>query len=109
MNEFTSALFAPESDKQKKLAKFVDEQLPSTLAVMEKKISEGNSGFLVGNSLTRVDLFQTTVLEFICSKAPPVSGVVSLDILSKYPKVASLRDRVRAIPAVAEWNKSHNQ
>ena len=105
-NLFISNNNAPEADKPARWAKYLSENLHATLAIFEKKISLNKSVFLVGDSLTALDLAITTFLDmhFITYK------ITSEEVLlADFPLVRSNRNMVRAVPAIATWNKAHDQ
>jgi hypothetical protein len=57
-----------EKDEKKKVedeTRFFDKILPNNLGFFEKKLIENESGFLIGDSLTWVDLFLFFSLDFI--------------------------------------------
>ena len=71
-----------------------------------KKLSEildvNGSGFLVGKSVTFVDL---SVVVFLNG----LEFYYKLNLLADYPSVQGLVDRVEAIPEIKKWNTQHGK
>jgi len=80
--------------------KFGEEQLPASLALLEKLLTDNQGGdkYFVGDELTWLDLQYSTFNKWISH-----SGVENP--LVKFPKLAALKERIESIPKVAEWIK----
>jgi len=93
--------FFRETDEGKKAAakqKFIEEQLPVSLDNLEKLLRENKSGddFLVGDELTWADLGLLVLIDWL--------KVFGADAeIGKRPKLDALRNRVEAVPKIAEW------
>jgi glutathione S-transferase len=90
-----------ETDETRKAAlkkKFLEEQLPTSLAGLESilKANHNGDGFFVGTELTWADLAILGLGDFL--------GVFQADSqLANYPKLTALRERVSKVPKIAEW------
>ncbi|CAJ0581270.1 unnamed protein product, partial [Mesorhabditis spiculigera] len=60
-----------------------------------RQLKENGSGFLVGKTITWVDLLLSTHLETFTSLKP--------DYIEKYPELQEFLKRVHAIPEIAAW------
>ena len=109
-NNLVMAIFAPDADKLVKVAKYLDEYLPASLTFFENKLAANKSGFLIGDSLTAVDLFVASTLDKIITHKV-FDNVISSEeaALAKFPLLKALRHKVRAVPEVQAWNKAHDQ
>jgi glutathione S-transferase len=93
--------FAFETDETRKAPlkkKFLEEQLPTSLAGLESilKANHGGDGFFVGTELTWADLailIVTDVMGYFGEESQ----------LANYPKLKALRERVSKVPKIAEW------
>jgi len=90
-----------EKDEAKKAAdkkKYVEEQLPSFLALLEKLLKENHGGdqFIVGTELTWADL---AFIHFLCWVDMAEAG----DQVAKYPKLKALRAKVEGLPKIKAW------
>jgi len=94
-------LFFMEKDEAKKAEakkKFVEEQLPASLALLEALLVANNGGdkFFVGTEVTWADI---AFMNFVQWTA--MGGAVNP--LTKFPKLTALDDRVKKIPKIAAW------
>jgi len=93
------AIFRSTDDEKKAEAKkkFIEEQLPASLTLLEGLLSANHGGekFFVGEELTWVDLAFLTYVDWLVH--------VSESPLAKHPKLAALVERVEKIPRIAEW------
>ncbi|XP_058788916.1 glutathione S-transferase-like [Phymastichus coffea] len=90
--------FQKEDDlfkKEEKKAKFVKETIPLFLNKFEKTIAQ-NNGFAVGSTTTWADFVFAVALE----NFEQMFGSAALE---HYPNLRGLKQRVHAIPAIAEW------
>jgi glutathione S-transferase len=90
-----------ETDDAKKaelVKNFIEEHLPKTFVGLENilKTNDGGDGFFVGSALTWADLSF-----FVATESLERVGAAS--VLSNYPKLVALQQRVRTVPQVAEW------
>jgi glutathione S-transferase len=93
--------FFHESDEKRKAdlkKKFLDEQLPVSLAGLEKILNEnkGGAGYFVGDSLTWADLCISVLASWLA-----MAG--GCDEFAKHAKLVALKDRVEKEPKIAEW------
>jgi glutathione S-transferase len=93
--------FFHESDEARKAElkkKFMEEQLPTSLGLLENILKANNNGdgYFVGSELTWADLAFLNVASWIA-----MAGAESQ--LANYPKLTALRGRVEKLPKVAEW------
>jgi len=94
-------MFFMEKDEAKKAEakkKFVEEQLPASLALLEALLVANNGGdkFFVGTEVTWADI---AFMNFVQWTA--MGGAVNP--LTKFPKLTALDDRVKKIPKIAAW------
>ena len=88
-----------ETRKKDGMAKANTETLPANLKLFDAKLSKNPSGFLVGDSLTWLDLYFVAMLEFLT-----VFFAETLKALNEqYPKIKEHDARIRAVPQIAEW------
>jgi len=90
-----------EKDEAKKCElkkKYVEEQLPGYLTLLEAmlKANHGGDKYLVGTELTWADL------SFIVLVSWTQMGGAT-DALAKYPKLKALQERVEKLPKIAAW------
>ena len=94
-----------ENDRPKLIEKYLEVTYPTHLTFIEKKLTKTNTGYIVGNSLTVVDLFCTTLLDTIIS----MDIAHESDLLGRFPRVKAHMLKIREVPAVKRWNAGHNQ
>ncbi|XP_001603942.1 glutathione S-transferase isoform X2 [Nasonia vitripennis] len=90
--------FQKEDDlfkKEEKKAKFVKETIPFFLNKFEQTIGQ-NDGYAVGSTTTWADFVFAVALENFEQMFGPSA-------LESYPALRRLKQRVHAIPAIAEW------
>jgi len=87
-----------EAKKAEAKKKYTEEQLPASLAMLEKLLISNGGGdkFFVGTELTWADI---AFINFVQWTA--MGGAVNP--LAKYPKLAALDERVRKLPKIAAW------
>jgi len=87
-----------EAKKAEQKKKFLEEQLPSSLALLESllKTNHGGDKFWVGTELTWADL---SFLIF----AGWLKMAGAENPLAKYPKLQALHSKVEKVPAIAAW------
>lgn len=90
-----------EQDETKKAAaqkKFLEEQLPVSLASLEKLLTENNggNGYFVGDGLTWADLGLLVTDGWL-----KLAGAG--EQIGKYPKLSALLERVKNLPKIAAW------
>ena len=96
VNELVKVRQETDEAKKKELEeKMKTEVLPTHLKFFEIKLAQSSSGFLVGNSLTWVDLYLNIILEWLSDKKDAV--------LAHFPKIKANDEKVRALPKIAEW------
>jgi len=93
--------FFMEKDETKKAEmkkKYIDEQLPAYLTLLEGLLTANHGGdkFFVGDEMTWTDL---TFLNYV----DWMGHVCAIDPLSTHPKLAALKDRVEKLPKIAAW------
>ena len=90
---FTTSHFEKDEARKAELKKkFVEDDAPKYLGLLEKCVS--SDGWLFGSKLTYVDLafFNLT-------------GYLSSEAIAKYPGLKSVSDKVAALPKIAQWLK----
>lgn len=95
----TDLLFeSDESDEAELRKKFLREELPKSLAALEKllKDNNGGDGFFVGDELTAADLGFLVM----CDALSMIGADSQVD---NYPKLKALRQKVSSTPKIAEW------
>ena len=75
--------------------KFNEQTIPHYLGLFEKKIKESKSGYLAASGLTWADLHLMNVVEWF--------DEAQVEILGKFQLVKEHYDKVRALPAIADW------
>ena len=83
---------AKKKEIEEKLGK---EILPVYLKQFETKLAQSSSGFMIGDSLTWVDLYFTVLLEWLGEKKDA--------LLAFFPKAKALDEKIRGHPKIAEW------
>ena len=83
-----------EETKKELQAKLQNETMPNNMKYLETKLAKTNSGFLVGNGLTWVDLHLFSALEWLGPKKDA--------LLAHFPKVKSHNEFVSSIPNIAK-------
>ncbi|XP_060535714.1 glutathione S-transferase-like isoform X2 [Cylas formicarius] len=81
--------------KEEQKVKVMKEVVPYYLSKFEKIVSE-NGGFSVGSELTWSDLAFAVSLDYF-------EQVYGGDALRPYPALKGLKDKVHALPAIADW------
>jgi glutathione S-transferase len=99
LNDFNQhgTVFFLEKDPAKKaelINKFKTDQVPKYLKTFEEKLAKNGTGFLVGGSMTAVDIYLFDTVDNL------VALGASLD---SFPKVKALHEKVKSVPAIAEW------
>jgi prostaglandin-H2 D-isomerase / glutathione transferase len=90
-----------ETDEVKKAelaAKLQTEVIPTHMKIFETKLTQTNTGHLVGASLTLADIYLFAILDSTAEK--------SAAILEHFPSVKKLAETVKAMPHVAKWLES---
>jgi len=87
-----------ETKKAEAKKKYVEEQLPAYLTLLEGLLvsNAGGDGYLVGPELTWADL---AFLNFVAWTAMAGSD----NPLAKFPKLKALKEKVEKLPKIAEW------
>jgi len=90
-----------EPDETKKAEikkKYVDEQLPAYLTLLEKFLTAnlGGEKFFIGDELTWPDLIFYNYVDWM-------GLMCGIDPLSKHPKLAALKARIEKQPKIAAW------
>jgi len=88
-----------ETRKAEMKTKYVEEQMPAFLTLLEKLLTTNHGGdkFFAGDELTWADLQLLTLATFIGFLA----GVDSP--YANFPKLSALKTRVERVPRIAEW------
>lgn len=100
MNKPMPAIFREQDEKKKAelKKKFEEEELPDGLQKIEKllKMNKGGDGYFVGDEVTLADICVAQLLTF--------PGMMGINIkYENYPKLKALKDRVEALPKIAQW------
>ncbi|KAK1174736.1 hematopoietic prostaglandin D synthase-like [Acipenser oxyrinchus oxyrinchus] len=102
LNDFTTLIPWNEKDKilkKKLLDDLFDNEAPVLLQNLENQL--GNKDWFVGDSVTWVDFYwDVCFTTFITLRQ---------DFAANYPNLLALKDRVEAIPQIAEWIKNRPQ
>jgi glutathione S-transferase len=87
-----------EARKAELKKKFLEEQLPTSLGLLEGILKANNNGdgYFVGSELTWADLSFLILVGWVT-----LAGADSQ--LANYPKLTALRSRVEKLPKIAEW------
>lgn len=105
-NEMIKAYF--EVDEMKKaqlMIKLQNEQAPNNFKIFEAKIfetklSETNTHYLIGKSLTWADLYLVYIVETL------ISNDVIKQSLENYPELKKHYETIRTLPNIDKWLKS---
>jgi len=94
-------IWCPQAEAKKELqARLVDEHLPKTMDIFEKKLAEPkSSGFVIGSKLTFVDV----ALFRVCEAADDNYLNAKAKIFENYPLIGAWFERVSNLPGIAEW------
>nr|QUF59406.1 glutathione S-transferase GSTS6/7-4 [Brachionus angularis] len=65
------------------------------LKFFEKRLEINGNGYLVGNSLSWADLYLSQMTDFLFNRKS--------ELLSNYPRIKALDDRVRSFSRIADW------
>lgn len=85
--------FEKNETRKAELKKKLDEEdMPKYLSFLEKHVSA--DGWLFGSKVTYVDLAFYNFIQFMPS-----------EVLTKFPKLKSVADKVAALPNIAKWIK----
>ncbi|CAH1246681.1 HPGDS [Branchiostoma lanceolatum] len=86
-----------EARKAEKKKTFFDTTLPEFLGYFEKLLvaNNGGGGFFVGDGLTHAEAFFLCLSDDIIAEKP--------NVLSPYPKLAALVERIKTYPGIKEW------
>ena len=96
LNEMVKVRFETDEAKKAELeTKFQAEGLPHHLKLITVKLSQTNSGFVIGNGLTWVDLYLFGLLEGLGDKKQIV--------LEHFPAIKAHDEKIRALPKIAAW------
>ena len=96
VNEMVKVRHETDEAKKKELEEKVkNEILPTHLKLIETKLAQGSSGFLVDSGLTWIDLYLHVILEWLSDKKEAV--------LAHFPKIKASEEKVRTHPKIAEW------
>lgn len=90
-----------ESDEAKKAElkkKFLEEELPKSLAAVEKLLegNKGGDGFFVGDAVTWADLALLDASDWL-------SMIGADSQIDNYPKLKALREKLSKSPKIAAW------
>jgi len=87
-----------ETDQTRKSelkSKLANNIIPLTVHYLEEKIRSTNTGYLVGDSLTWIDIYAFNVIEIL--------GQNGKLILEKFPLLNKHFSLVKNIPSIANW------
>jgi len=87
-----------ESDPEKKkqlLQELVTKNVRPHIQLIEKRLAENGTGYLVGSSLTWADLGYADVIPTFLELVP--------DLLDNAPHLKKLLDAIEAIPSIKKW------
>nr|QST14961.1 GSTsigma1b protein [Diaphanosoma celebensis] len=90
------AVLEKDSEKQKELYQnFLQNNIMPHIAIVEKKLVENNTGYLVGSELTWADIAYFAFFSFVVEKFA--------DALKEAPLFKALMDKVEGIPSIKKW------
>ena len=69
------------------------------MKLITDKLSQTNSGFLIGNGLTWVDLYLVGLLEGLADK----NGDKKQIVFEHFPAIKAHDEKIRALPKIAAW------
>ena len=99
LTEFLKARFEKDEAKKAELqAKLECEILARNLGLFDKKIEKSGNGFLVGKSLSWVDVFLYAVLEGLGDKKD--------EVLVQFPNLKALVAKIDALPNIKAYKAS---
>jgi len=93
--------FIMEKDETKKAEikkKYIDEQLPAYLTLIEALLATNHGGdkFFVGDEVTWADITFINYIDWM-------SHMCGIDPLANHSKLAALRNRVEKLPKISAW------
>lgn len=97
-NSFAHAFHTKDEEARTRLVdEYFADKLPNFLKPLEARLKSGGANFLVGNSLTWVDLYLINVYDWSVERMS--------EALSKgqFEHLIAHRDRVRKLPKIADW------
>jgi glutathione S-transferase len=98
VNELVKIKRETNAEKAQELnEKLYSEVIPSNMKLFEAKLTSNNTGYLVGDGLTWVDLYLYVVLEWLSDKRE--------SILEHFPHSRALTEKVANHERIAEWIK----
>ena len=89
-NAMGKAMFSKDPEDMKKC---MSETVPTTLALLEKRLCDRGGQYFAGNALTWADVYMYTL----------ASGLPDQSCLEKCPKLKNLTSRVANIPNIKCW------
>ena len=96
INEFVKAAFEKDENKKKELQERLNnEVIPHNMKLFESKLAKTNSGYLIGKGLTWVDLYLSSILEWL--------GPNKEAVLNNFPHLKASDEKIRSLPKIAEW------
>ena len=84
-----------ENRKEELKNKLCMDILPKSMLIFENKLKLTNTGNLIGESLTWVDLYTVFIIETL--------GANGKVILNKFPLLNAHYNKIMSIPSIASW------
>lgn len=74
---------------------FFNEVWPQNFQLFENRLAVNRNGFLVGRRLSWADIYLSQITDFLGNRKE--------NMLSRFPLIRALDQRVRSIPRIANW------
>lgn len=84
-----------ENKKKELQERLSNEVIPNNMKLFETKLTTTNTGYLIGNGLTWVDLYLVNILEWL--------GQNKEAVLNNFPNLKAFEQKIRSLPRIAEW------
>merc|ERR1712127_147066 len=89
-------------DQPPLLEKIKTEFCPKYFKDIDAQLAKYDTGFMVGDSLTKADLWVMQVFHFVNK----VCDFNMADLYTQYPRVKGFMNKIEATPRIAEWIKN---
>lgn len=91
-----NAFFEKDEKRKEELKlKLCLDTIPKSMLIFENKLKLTNTGYLISDSLTWVDLYTVLIIETL--------GQNGKVILNKFPLISSHFHKIMNIPSIAQW------
>lgn len=96
VDEWAKSFRETDEAKKKEIEeKLIKEVSPSFFKQFEQKLAQNGSGYLIGDSLTWVDIYLVALAEWLGEKKDA--------LFAFFPKLKAHDEKIRGLPKIAEW------